>query len=120
MPLLERQGLCLVQFNTTPRSEEALVVMIILWLVRAESKIQELWNFEMRLSESNQWVDTELPVQAYGGHPNLRDGVSLPYDSPQRRRTPVPIASLELPMVRGGGSIVVGADRFVEVGPGAQ
>ena len=98
-----------------------MVVIIILWLVRAESKIQELWNFEMRLSESNQWVDTELPVQAYGVHPNLRGGVSLPYDSPQRRRTPVPITSLELPMVRGGDSTVVGADRLLQqVGPGTM
>ena len=108
-----RQGLCLVPSKATPRSVEALVVIITLWLVRAESKIQELWNFELRLSQNCQLVDTELPVQAYGAHPNLRDGVSLPYDSPQRRRTPVPITSLELPMVRGGNSTVVGADRLL-------
>ena len=98
---------------------EALVVIITLWLVRAESKIQELWNCEMRLSESSQWVDTELPVQAYGVHPILGTVLSLPYDTPQRRRTPVPITSLELPMVRGGDSTVVGADRLLQqVGPG--
>ena len=66
-------------------------------------------------------VDTELPAQAYGAHPNLRDGVSLLYDSLQRRRTPVPITSLELPMVRGGNSTVVRADRLLQqVGPGTM
>ena len=88
-----RQGLCLVPSKATPRSVEALVVILNLWLVRAESKVQELWNFEMRLSENNQWVDTEIPVQAYGAHPAHWGRVSLPYDSPQRRRSRVPITS---------------------------